>query len=323
MPAPMRILITGGLGYVGGRIAQYLAQQTPFYLRLGTRKIISQNKIPTIYPWLKNGEICHLDLTDSQSCENALQEIDVVIHLAAVNEIESLENPKKAVLINTLGTRKLLEKAQKTAIHRFIYFSTAHVYGAPLAGIISETTDPKPVHPYAITHHDAEDMVLAATHLTGVVLRLSNAIGAPISMDIDRWTLLANDLCRQAILQKELHLKTPGTQYRDFITLTDVGQAVKLILTIPKDQLGNGLFNLGSGSSLSIFEMATLIAERYQVQFGFTPPIFRPQPNINIQSPKLVYSIAKICQLGFRPSNHIATEIDQLLKFISKEPKEI
>jgi len=72
---------------------------------------------------------------------------------------------------------------------------------------------PRPVHPYAITHHAAEDFVLAAhdeKRLMGYVIRLSNGFGAPAHAGVDRWTLLVNDLCRQAVQTRQLILRSAG-----------------------------------------------------------------------------------------------------------------
>ena len=123
------------------------------------------------------------------------------------------------------------------SVERFIYFSTAHIYGAPLEGTITEKSLPSPVHPYAITHRAAEDYVIAAAkqkRIQGTVLRLSNSFGAPVSPHVNRWTLLANDLCRQAVEKGTITLRSNGCQYRDFICLTDVEEVMAKMLTNPK-----------------------------------------------------------------------------------------
>src|ERR1051326_4797952 len=218
------ILITGGLGYVGGRIARALAEQTDFALLLGTR----HSKLPKP-AWLKRGSVIPLDVTGGQALHDVWKGVRFVLHLAAMNEIESAKDPAGAVTVNTLGTLKLVQAAERAGVERFIYFSTAHVYGVPLAGSITEATLPRPVHPYAMTHRAAEDFVLAAHDrktMGGLVLRLSNGFGAPIRPEVNRWTLLVNDLCRQAVTARKLVLQSSGLQQRDFVTLSDVARAV-------------------------------------------------------------------------------------------------
>ena len=238
-----RVLITGGLGYVGGRIAEYLSRDNALFLSIGTRR----DEI-VVRDWIENGDVVQMDLASKNSLEDACAGVRHVIHLAGLNEIDSAKDPEKALAINGHGTLRLLRASEKAGVERFIYFSTAHVYGAPLEGRITEQTVPRPVHPYAITHRVAEDFVLAAHDsgsLTGIVLRLSNAFGAPNSPYANRWTLIVNDLCRQAVRSGRLTLRSSGLQKRDFITLEDVGKAVAHFLRLQRSECGDGLFNLG------------------------------------------------------------------------------
>ena len=117
--------------------------------------------------------------------------MDAIVHLAAMNEMDCARDPAAALEVNTALTLRLLNAAVAAGVRRFVYLSTAHVYGAPLRGHIDERALPRPVHPYAITHRAAEDFVLAAFdagRIEGVVLRLSNGVGAPAHAAVDRWT---------------------------------------------------------------------------------------------------------------------------------------
>jgi UDP-glucose 4-epimerase len=108
--------------------------------------------------------------------------------------------------------------------------STTHVYG-PQVGRLEETTLPAPRHPYATSHRAAEDAVLAASgNFTAMVLRLSNGFGAPTHAQANCWTLLVNDLCRQAVTDCTLRLRSAGLQHRDFIPLADVTRIVDHML---------------------------------------------------------------------------------------------
>lgn len=304
-----KILITGGLGYVGGRVAKYLALDPDLTLQITSRstKLEKPN-------WLADGEILHWEIFNDNNaiCEG----IDTVVHFAAVNEIVSAQDPTVAMEVNGIGTLRLLNLAQAVGVRRFIYFSTAHVYGAPLIGDISEQTVPRPIHPYAITHKVAEDFVLAARDqgkIEGIVLRLSNGFGAPISFDVNRWTLLINDLCLQAVTTGKLVLRSNGLQLRDFITLQDVGRCVKHFIKLPKILCEDGLFNLGGEFVLSIYKITQLVAIRCSVILGFNPPIERIDSKPGDQIFKLNYSIAKLKLTGFSLESRIEDEIDATL----------
>jgi len=306
------MLIVGGLGYVGGRVAQILLDQPGLGLRLGLRR-----RPTSPPPWFPRVESVVLDVL-GDSLEPACRGVQAVINLAGTNEIDSAADPEQALRVNGLGTLRLLQAAQAAGVERFMYFSTAHVYGAPLSGAITEKSLARPVHPYAITHRVAEDFVLAARDrglVGGLVLRLSNGFGAPAHPGVDRWTLVVNDLCRQAVLTGKLTLHTSGLQWRDFITLTDVGRAVSHFHQISDAAWGDGLFNLGAGRSLRILDMAQLIAQRCQQVLGYLPPIHRPEPAESEDHPALDYRIDKLQATGFQPRNEFAGEIDATLRF--------
>lgn len=305
-----RILITGGLGYVGGRIAQHLATDSGLSLRLTSRRADASKP-----SWLGNGEIVYCDI--SQDVGYICAGVDTVVHLAALNEIDCAQDALAALEVNGMGTLRLLQAAQAAGVRRFIYFSTAHVYGAPLVGAISEQTVPRPIHPYAITHKVAEDFVLAARDqgkIDGIVLRLSNGFGAPIAAEVNRWTLLVNDLCRQVVSTGKLVLRSNGLQQRDFITLQDAARCVEHFAALPKADCGDGLFNLGGACSRSIYDMTQLVAVRCQAILGFTPPIERVEPQSGELSLALDYSIAKLKATGFALQGRFEDEIDATLR---------
>lgn len=304
------ILITGGLGYVGGRVARHLAAVPGQVLRLTSRK---SHPAPA---WLGDGRVLAWDSAEPD-LGGLLDGVDTVVHFAALNEIDSTRDPLLALQVNGNDTVRLLLAAQAAGVRRFIYFSTAHVYGAPLVGAINERTLPRPVHPYAISHKVAEDFVLAQRDLgkiEGVVFRLSNGFGAPIDAAVNRWTLIANDLCRQAVTTGKLVLKSSGLQRRDFVTLADVSRCVEHAVTLPNEQLGDGLFNLGGECVLSMYEMAEVIARRSEAVLGFRPPIERPAPAPGETAPDLAFDIGKLKATGFALAGSVDAEIDATLR---------
>ena len=253
-----------------------------------------------------------------KTLSKALDGVQSVVHLAAMNAYECAVDPGKAVLVNTLGALNVLQASIDAGVERFIYFSTAHVYGAPLVGHITEHTLPRPTHPYAITHCGAESFVLAAhlqNRITGITLRLSNGFGAPTHPDVDCWTLLVNDLCRQAVQTRKIVLRTNGLQQRDFISLMDVGRAVRHLIALPRDDCADGLFNLGGKASLSVWEMAQRIAQRCQIKLGFLPDIERPEPKTNEKTESLRYNCERLLETGFTLKSTIEETIDETLLF--------
>lgn len=305
------VLISGSLGYLGGRIAQVLARDPKLELRLGTRR-------PTLSrpDWLDTGEPIRMELMEAESLAAACAGVDCVVHLAAMNEIDSALDPERALLVNGLGTLRLLRAAEHAGVERFVYLSTAHVYGAPLVGTITEESLPRPAHPYSITHRTAEDFVISAHDrkaLTGLVVRLSNGFGAPTHAEVDRWTLLVNDLCRQAVQSGKLLLRSSGLQQRDFVTLHDVGRGVRHLLDLPRAACGSAIFNLGGENPLRVIDLAQRIAARCTAVLGVTPPIERPEPSAGESTEYLDYRVDRLKETGFRLEGDFDAEIDATL----------
>lgn len=316
-----QVLVTGAFGYLGGRVCLSLAE-AGCDLRLATRRL------PADRPRWASGMDVVPAPADRGGLDRLCEGIDAVVHLAGANEHVSAADPVKALMDTGRGTLELLQAAERQGVRRFLYMSTAHVYGTPLVGRIDEDTLPRPVHPYAITHRTAEDFVLAARAggaLEGVVVRLSNGLGAPADALIDRWTLVGNDLCRQAARDGTLVLHSAGLQQRDFIALSDVCRTVLHLLRLPAEDLDDGLFNLGGERSLSIIDLAAMIASRSGIVLGFTPPVVRPDPPPGAPGLLLDYRIDRLKRTGYAPAGSLEDEIDRTLVFCrdafgAKEP---
>lgn len=318
----MNILITGGVGYIGGRIAQRLLEQTNDQVTLTSLKQPLANLLGLSV--LDQCEILPLDLLDdSVDLVNLCKGFDCIIHLAAVNEVVCAQDSILALEVNGLGALRVLNAAISAKVKRFIYFSTAHIYGAPLSGHLTEQTLPRPRHAYAITHKVAEDFVLAAHDqklIEGVVIRLSNSFGAPVFPTVDRWTLLLNELAKQAVIEKKVTLKSTGMQYRDFVTLSDVCQAVEHLIHLAPEKLGDGLFNLG-GQSLRVIDAVNLLIQACEPALGFKPVLELPvststgSTQAQKEEPGLNYDCTKLINTGFVFEKNIEAEMQGLLKF--------
>ena len=303
-----RILITGGMGYVGGRLANYLSEHAPeLCLRLMTRR--PQEEVP---PWAAPMDVVRGDVLEEQSLTSALEGVDTVIHLAAANEIDCQRDPDLALEVNGRGTYRLLQACRQQGVERLIYFSTFHVYGPGAPQVIDEDTPTRPIHPYSITHHLAEDYVNWFRHSHGMetlILRLSNGYGYPSDPWVNRWTLIFNDLCMQAVQNGEIKLRTSGTQQRDFVSLTDVARGVCHLLALPSSKWGDGLFNFGGDCSLSIIQVARAVAAEYRHCYGKDLPVITgTAEDIQVDGP-LVYSVDKLKATGFSLVGNMSEEV--------------
>jgi len=266
-------------------------------------------------------EVVQMKLDDHQQLISACNNIETIIHLAAMNAPDCKANPEQAFLINSTGTRNLLKAASISSVKNFIYFSTAHIYGSPLQGIINESTVPNPIHPYAVTHKRAEEYVLefdSKNLINGIVLRLSNGIGAPLDINVNCWMLAANIFCRQAVIERKINVTGSSTE-RDFIPITSVEDLIEFIIDTPSSMQNDKIINVGSGVSMSIYELSNLIAERCSVLFGFSPKITIDDTDEEKSAPKLEYMCSIYEKFDIKTTRTLAEEIDKILLFCDKE----
>jgi UDP-glucose 4-epimerase len=310
----MRILITGGFGFVGGRLAVHLAQEG-HNIVLGTRKEV------TAPLWLPQAKVSQIKWDDNEALESSCTNVDVVIHTAGMNAQECAASPVDALEFNGVATARLVAAACRTAVRRFIYFSTAHVYASPLVGTITEGTCPRNLHPYSSSHYAGESVVLSAKQrgqIEGIVLRLSNAFGAPVHEDVNCWTLLVNDLCRQAVTKRSFTLRSAGLQRRDFVALKDVCRAASHVLDLSKEHTGDGVFNIGGAWTPRVIDMAELIRARCSALLGFVPTFIRTVQDEGEATLDLDFQIYKLLASGFELSGNAVTEIDANLLFCNE-----
>ena len=317
--AIVRILVTGGFGYLGGRLAQALCARGHSIV-LGSRRA---EQAPT---WLPQAEVARLEWDALDQLRAVCSRVDAVAHLAGMNAKDSAADPAAAAAFNGGATARLVHAAITGSSRRFLYVSTGHVYASPLRGTISESTIPDATNPYATSHRAGENVVRrahAARELDGIVVRLSNAFGAPAGIEADCWTLLANDLCRQAVQTGRMVLRSSGLQRRDFISMTEACRALVHLLELPAESLGDGLFNVGGGWSPTVLEMTDRLADRVALATGARPVIQRTTAATSERPDDLHYGRQKLLDTGFVPTDQgvIDRELDALIRFcVAREP---
>lgn len=312
----LRVLIAGGLGFVGGRLAAHLAQ-AGHQIVLGSRKAIGSPS------WLPQAEVVQINWDDAAALELNCKAVDVVIQAAGMNAQDCAADPVAALAFNGVATARLVAAASRAGVQRIIYLSTAHVYASPLVDTITEETCPRNLHPYATSHLAGEHAVLGASQrgqIQGIVLRLSNAFGAPMHKDVNCWMLLVNDLCKQAVQTRKLILHSSGLQQRDFISLTEVCRVVEHLVVGRDTTQKTDIFNVGAGVSQSVLEMAALIQQRCTKVLGFEPALHRKQNGLDEQNLKLIYKIDNMTELCISSNDpDISGEIDRLLQYCQIE----
>ncbi len=255
-----KILITGGLGNLGSWLTRHFAEQG-FDVYVLTRKV--KLELQGI-----SYQVIEADIADIKTLKHKITTpFDVCIHAASFNEYFLEDYAKKALLINALGTRNLLEALQIHGVKKFIYLSTFHVYGAS-SGYITEEMPVSPKNDYATTHLCAEYYVkqFAFTcKLDYTIFRLTNSYGCPSSIQSDKWYLVLNDLAKSAYEERKIVLKSNGQALRDFIWMGDVCAIIEKSLDASSFQ---ETYNLSSSQSFKIIDLANMVQRVYEQRYA-------------------------------------------------------
>lgn len=309
----MRILVTGGFGYVGGRLGRHL-------MTLGHQVILGSRVAGAPPDWLPGARTAVTRWDDADALAEICRDVELVVHAAGMNAADSAADPAAALAFNAVATSRLVEAGKKVGVRQFVYLSTAHVYARPLLGEIAEDTCPRNLHPYASSHLAGENALLFASEsgaLDGVVVRLSNAIGAPVAVGVNCWMLLFCDLCREAITSRSLTLRTNSNQQRDFVTLTDVCRAIEHLTGPSPAVRTHRIYNVGAGRSMSLLALAEMIQERCRATLGFSPQLRQLQaPTSPIaDAERLLFRMDRLKSEGYQSTGNFAGETDAMLSF--------
>lgn len=306
----MRVLITGGFGYLGGRIAQRLANQD-YQVVLGSRK---EQIVPE---WLPEAGVIQLNWNDFFALKGACTNIDTVIHAAGMNAQDCENSPEQALEVNAVNTEKIVKAAMQQGVKQFIYLSTAHVYASPLVGYFDERSSTTNMHPYATSHLAGEEAVFnfsTETSMDVKILRISNAFGMPVDKNINCWMLLVNDLCRQVVTQGRIILNSNGTQQRNFITITELSCIIEKMI-VDNSYGQREIINIGSNNSNTVYEMAEKVQSCCFELWGKHCPITRKKTSNAKTEKTLNYNSNYLYKNDCSFRGSFTKEIEKLLVF--------
>jgi len=292
------VAVTGANGFLGSTLVAGLAERGAVAL------------VRTPVEWLDAPQR-RLDLLEPvDAVADALGGCDTVVHLAGHNEVVTAQDPDRGVAETILAGRHLVEGARQAGVRRVVYVSTVHVYGDRLVpgAHIDEDVAPAPRSPYAIARLAVEHLVAAAPD--PVVFRLTNAVGAPIHPDVNRWTLVAPDLCRAAAATGAVALQSTGQQWRDFIALDDVTRIV--LAATDGERVPAGTYNLASGTPMTVRSLATLVQDRVEAATGTRPPLQAPSPTTPDPLPYHV-DTERLRALGLEAEVPLSDAVDDLV----------
>lgn len=249
-----RILVTGGAGFIGSHIVDRLLSEgfevtVIDNLDAGCLKNLEHNQNRAEFHFVKG------DIRDWDLVKKAMKDIDAVFHEAAlVSVVLSVQNPVVTNEINVSGTLNLLKAASDFGVERFIYASSAAVYGEIPKPREKEELIPNPTSPYGVSKFAAEKYTRLFYKVYGlktVSLRYFNVFGPRQSFDIlSQYGGVITTFLNRLLENKSPIIYGDGEQTRDFVYVQDIVEANMLALH-NKNAFGE-LFNIGSGKSISV-----------------------------------------------------------------------
>ena len=267
----MKILVTGGAGYIGNHTVKALGSH-------GHEMVILDN-LSTGHQWaVLSGKLIEADLQNRDLLNDILQSFrpEVVIHFAASIEVEeSVREPLKYYMNNVSNTLNILEAMTKADVRNFIYSSTAAVYGIPARIPVDESAALKPINPYGMTKMMVERMLQdlsASRNFHYIALRYFNVAGADSEARIGQAYRNPTHLITRALKTAKgefdrlsiygIDYPTPdGTCIRDYIHVDDIAKAHVRALDYLMDTGKSDIMNCGYGHGFSVREVVSTVKE--------------------------------------------------------------
>lgn len=270
-------LIVGGAGYIGSHINKELNKK-------GFETVIFDNLVSGRKNLVKWGELVIGDLGNIEEIRNVFKKykIDAVFHFAAFKAVgESVINPQKYYKNNISNTLNLLEVMLENDVKKFIFSSSAAVFGSPEYIPIDEKHPQNPINPYGETKLIMEHVLRDYSRAYGlkyVSLRYFNACGADLESEVGEWPGSSANLIPMvldAAIGRREDIKIFGTDYptsdgtciRDYIHITDLAVAHILALEYLNNGGESDCFNLGNGRGFSVKEVIDMAKEVTKIDF--------------------------------------------------------
>ena len=256
----MKVLVTGGAGFIGSHVVDRLVGEGYSVRVLDD---LSSGKLANIESHLSSGavEFVRGDIRDLEIVKSSLSGVGGVIHLAAQISVPlSVEDPDFTFDVNLFGTLNLLRCSAQLGVKKFVFASSCAVYGDTKVLPINEDVVVNPISPYADSKLLGERYCLGFNDrqlLKSVVLRFLNVYGPRQGMN-DYSGVITKFMDR--VEKKEpLVVYGDGLQTRDFVYVGDVAKAVLAAISV--DGVDGEVFNVGSGKPTSVNELAKTILE--------------------------------------------------------------
>ncbi|WP_145028193.1 dTDP-glucose 4,6-dehydratase [Paenibacillus sp. Y412MC10] len=308
----MKLLVSGGAGFIGSNFVLYMLQQHPEYKIINVDSLTYAGNLENLksienHP---NYTFSKTDITDAKAIDDLFQQgIDVVVNFAAESHVDrSILDPEVFVKTNVLGTQVLLDAAKKYGVTKYVQVSTDEVYGTlGETGLFTEETPLTPNSPYSASKAGGDLLVRAYHETFGLpvnITRCSNNYG-PYQFPEKLIPLMVS----RALNDQALPIYGDGLNIRDWLYVEDHCSAIDLV--IHKGRIG-GVYNIGGNNErTNIHIVKTILAELNKPESLITYVQDRPghDRRYGIDPTKITQ------ELGWKPKHNFETGIKETIQW--------
>ena len=305
----MRVLITGGAGFIGSHIAEYFN---------GKAEIRIFDNLRTGYKHNLDGldvEFIEGDICDRAAVKAAMQGVDYVFHLAAMVSVpESMFKPGECVDINVHGLLNVLEEAAAAGVKKLCFSTSAAIYGDNPVVPKLETMIPEPKSPYAITKLDGEyycNMFTREGKLQTACLRYFNVFG-PRQDPKSAYAAAIPIFTAKAVANEDITIYGDGEQTRDFIYVKDIVEAN--VFMAMNDF--TGVYNIAYGKKITINDLVKEIVKVTNSQSKVVHLDERPGDVKHSMA-----GVEKLASTGFKPKHTFAEGMEKTIAFFQNKAR--
>jgi UDP-N-acetylglucosamine/UDP-N-acetylgalactosamine 4-epimerase len=314
-----KVLITGGAGFIGSNLIERFLKQNNRIVCLDNLVTGKEENIRPFYdhPDFKfiKGDIC-----DIETCREAVKEVDIVLHQAAMGSVpRSIRDPKTTNDVNIGGFVNMLIATKEAGIKRFVYAASSSTYGDSAALPKVEEKIGKPLSPYAVTKYVNELYADVFSRLYGtetIGLRYFNVFGRRQDPD-GAYAAAIPKFIKLLIKHESPVIFGDGEQSRDFTYIENVIQANELAAATQNPYALNTVYNVAFGEATTVNELVTALKDNLS---RFDPDIAHVNPiHAEKRTGDILHSLASIQKagelLGYKPQFSLSQGLEQAIKW--------
>ncbi len=312
-----KIFVTGGCGFVGSHLVEYLFKKYKKSEIIVYDKITYAANLNNLKKIHKNKrlKIIIADILNYKKLIKLTKNVDLLIHAAAESHVDrSFALNKNFIKTNVIGTRNIMEVAKINKIKKTIHISTDEVYGEIYQGKFKENSILNPSNPYSSSKAAAEMIINGYIHsykLPVIIIRGNNIFGT--RQHIEK---LIPTSCFNIILGKKISIHGSGLQKRSFIYVDDFCEAVNRI--IKKGKLFN-VYNIGTNFEYKNIEVVKIILDKFALNLKSNVKYIKDRP---FNDYRYSIDISKIKKLNWKPKNKLENKINLVIDWYKKNYKQ-